>query len=82
MTPEKMQECLEDLDEAQAVIARQKVVILVVSLLSGLLLAAASFALIYGGGLLGHTLRASPQELGGGPAKLFLPSWFVEMKVS
>ena len=85
LTPEKIQECIEDLDEAQAVIARQKVVIRVVSLFSGILLAAASFALIYGGGLLGHTLRASPlksQELPGGPAKLFLPSWFVEMKVS
>ena len=81
LTPEKIHACFEDLNKAQAVIVRQRMVIRVVSLLSGLLLAAASVALLCGGGLLGQTLRASPPKQVASPAELFLPRWLVNMKV-
>ena len=81
MTPEKIEGCLEDLEDANLVIARQEQKIRMMSIFSGILAAALGALLLFGWGL-EHLGRA---QLGREAADLSrglrLPDWLVNLKI-
>ena len=81
MTPEKIEGCLEDLEDAHLVIARQEQKIRMISIFSGILAAALGALLLFGWGL-EHLGRA---QLGREAADLSrglrLPDWLVNLKI-
>ena len=81
MTPEKIEGCLEDLEDAHLVIARQKNTIRTISIFSGILAVALSALLLFGWGL-EHLGRAQLGREAADPSCGFRhPDWLVNLKI-